>query len=279
MSNIAYADWIAQTLNCPHIAHIADDGIRGENVYNDVKAILERAKVCIAISEEMKEEYKNRYGIDFEVLHNGAAEELFLPPKTHEYSEDTLIVRYMGSIVRGHHFEAVEDVIEAVKMFNQAGNYVRFEIYGGERTKDAILPLVNNDEIRYKGFVSEEEGRELLKTADLLVIPITFSKQQFSFVRLSMPTKFSEYLASGSPTLVYGPSGVAPIEYCKRHSIGLTQTNRSVPELVNFLTKLKGDKASFRNRALQDRAFAKEHLSATVMRNRFHQIIEKGLGE
>ena len=275
--NITYAAWASKKLNCPHIAHIADDGIRNEDMHEEIKNILKEAKMCVAISEEMKQEYQRRYEIECSVLHNGAADTLFLPPKSHKFSDKTIVIRYIGSIIREHHLESIEDIIEAVKAFNQAGNSARLEIYGGEWTRDTILPLVNNKDVTYRGFVSTEEGYELLKTADLLVIPITFSKPQFECVRLSMPTKFSEYLASGSPALVYGPSGVAPVEYCRNNGLGIIQTKRSVEDLVGLLSDTKNNRAAFSEKASNDRIFARENLSAAVMRKKLYKSFEKAL--
>jgi hypothetical protein len=273
---LSFAGWVARELSCPHILHITDDTYNPLSNENS-RQILAEAKVRIAISQEMQMEYQNRYGFDFHVLHNGAADELFLPQPNYIPSEDTLVIRYLGGLDRHMHFNAIEDIAEAVKIFNHSGGSAVFEIYGGEWSKNLALSLLSSNEVVYKGYVGRAEGYELLKTSDLLVIPVSFANSTLSKIRLSFPTKLPEYLASGTLTLVYGPPNVASVRYCIQHKVGLTQTKRSIQDLVKIFTKLKNEPNSFQEKALNDRNFAKKHLSASIIREQFHQILKKAL--
>ena len=219
-----------------------------------------------------------RYGLDFDILHNGAAEELFFKSMT-KHKKDLIIIRYIGSLLNNHHSQAFEDIAEAVKIFNKSNGSACLEIYGGEWNKEFALSMVDDKNIFYKGRVSRSEGYEIMKTADLLVIPVTFSENNCQ-IRLSLPTKLSEYLASGTPTLIYGPKESGPTEYCLENDLGIVQTKRSVSDLVKLLNQISKNKEKFRKKALKDREFARKHLSAKIIRNKFHKLVldavEKG---
>jgi len=52
-----------------------------------------------------------------------------------------------------------------------------------------------------------------LAAADALLLPVNFDADSVRMIRYSMPTKVPAYLLSGTPTLVYGPAGVAQVDY------------------------------------------------------------------
>jgi len=268
---LAYGDWAAREQGCPHIAHMADDPAPRDR--ESIGPLFRAAAERIVISAEMKEVYEKRYGAEFKVLYNGADERIFLSGPEKKKKEGPLIIRYVGALVRRHHAQAMEDVTEAVKEFNDRGGNVRFEIYGGEDTEDAAYALANGRDVLYRGSISRAEGFGLLRTADLLVVPVSFSKARYEGIRLSMPTKLAEYLASGTPTLVYGPPGSSPVEFCERNGLGIVRTQRSVQGIVEILKEASGKTETFRARARRDREFIRKNLSADAVRMRFKKIM------
>lgn len=64
--------------------------------------------------------------------------------------------------------------------------------------------------------------------ADLLVIPLDFDEMSIRFARYSMPGKTSEYMASGTPILVYAPERTALSMYAKREKWGYSVNRRDV---------------------------------------------------
>ena len=74
----------------------------------------DREHVAVRLREEMAREYQQRYGVPFDVLHNGAADELFTDSPAEGQTDDAIVVRYIGSLLRDQHWEAIEDFAEAV---------------------------------------------------------------------------------------------------------------------------------------------------------------------
>jgi hypothetical protein len=274
VETLAYAAWIAEQFDCPLVAHVADDGIgRDERAKASVQALLEAASSCVVISHEMRAEYASRYGVTCEVLHNGAADELFTR-HSRPAADGPFRVRYLGSVIPEHHYHAIEDVGAAVRAAGEAGCAARFELCGGAWTRQHAEHLADGHDVVYRGAVTTSEGVDLLKTADLLVVPVTFDPSAFARVRFSLPTKLAECLASGTPTLVYGPRGCGPVEFCRRHGVGSVIDERSVERLTAFITWLAGEgRSSARRRAERDREFIRSHYTARIARDRFRAIL------
>ena len=272
---LAYASWIARHCGVPIVAHVADDGLETETggARTSVADLLTGADVRVSISEEMRQEYARRYGVDSHVLHNGASEELFAPAAVAETRNDEFVIRYLGSIVPGQHFGAIEDIAAAVRSLAGAGVKVRFEMWGGSWTKQHAETLVDGRAVVYCGGIGQAEGFALLKTADLLVIPVSFDAASFAKNRLSLPTKLAECLASGTPTLVYGPAGAAPVEFCRRHRVGSFIDERSVDSLAAFIRRMAENRADVRAAATPGREFVRQHYTAARARDTFRALV------
>jgi glycosyltransferase involved in cell wall biosynthesis len=272
---LAYASWIARHFNVPLVAHVADDGLETERggATTSIADLLARADVRVCISEEMRQEYAKRYGVDSHVLHNGASEDLFAPAAAAEQRDTEFVIRYLGSIVPSQHFSAIEDIAAAVRSLAGAGLPVRFEIWGGSWTQQHAEKLTDGRAVVYRGVIGQAEGFALLKSADLLTIPISFDAVSFSKNRLSLPTKLAECLASGTPTLVYGPPGAAPVEFCRRHRVGSFIDERSVDRVVACIRQMIDNRSAARVDATPGREFVRQHYSATRARDAFRAIL------
>ena len=272
---LAFATWIARHYGVPLVAHVADDGLEHQRggVSASTQELLKGAAARISISEEMRQEYANRYGVDSHVLHNGAADDLFADPDPVDRRDDAFVVRYLGSIVPGQHFSAIEDIAAAVITLADAGVPVRFEIWGGSWTQQHAETLTDGRAVVYRGAVGKADGFALLKSADLLVIPVSFDEAAFSKNRLSLPTKLAECLASGTPTLVYGPAGAAPVEFCRRHCVGSFIDERSTERLAAHIHRAVDNRAAARSEATSGREFVRQHYTAAHARDAFRAIV------
>jgi glycosyltransferase involved in cell wall biosynthesis len=274
---LAFATWVARRLRVPLVAHVADDGLEAQKggVSASIGDLLAAAAARISISEEMRQEYARRYGVDSRVLHNGAADDLFAQSAPPAHPGGVFVVRYLGSIVPGQHFGAIEDIADAVRSLADAGVPVRFEIWGGSWTQQNAEKLTDGRAVVYCGAIGKADGFALLKSADLLVIPVSFDPASFPKNRLSLPTKLAECLASGTPTLVYGPAGAAPVEFCRRHRVGSFIDERSPEGVSAYIRNMVENRAAARAAAAPDREFVRQHYTAAHARDTFRTIVRE----
>lgn len=100
------------------------------------------------------------------------------------------------------------NLIQAFGMLQN--NDYRLMICGSGSADDAIRMISKEDKrIIFKGNIDRKEVIELQRNADLLVNP---RMPEGRFTRYSFPSKTAEYLASGTPVLLYKLPGI-PDEY------------------------------------------------------------------
>lgn len=103
----------------------------------------------------------------------------------------------------------VMNLVEAVHQMQS--DKVRLVLCGyGESINDIIKLSATDKRIKYIGIISRDDALKYQSKADLLVNPRVPDNN--SFTKYSFPSKNLEYLASGTPTLLYQLEGI-PNEY------------------------------------------------------------------
>jgi glycosyltransferase involved in cell wall biosynthesis len=122
-----------------------------------------------------------------------------------ENVESDKYILYTGTLARRY---GIMNLVEAFHRLTMQD--VKLFICGDGDTKNEIIDFAKKDSrIIYKGLVRREDAMVLQKNALLLVNPRT---PEGEFTKYSFPSKTMEYLASGTPTLLYRLPGI-PNEY------------------------------------------------------------------
>jgi len=238
--------------------------------------LVPRAARCLAIGEAMADEYTQRYGRPFQHFQN-TIDLARWPARASFKARQGSPVRlvYTGSLLPYAGLESLKDCAQAVTDLRREGMAVELHIYAPLRlfaAEAAQLP-------QQAGIVLHDVPQDddtyfaTLAQADVLLLPVNFDPASFHYIRLSMPTKVPSYLASGVPILVYGPAGLAQVDYARKYGWGQVVPRRSPAALKQGLCALLQD-AGLRS-ALSERALAtarRFHDSATV-RNAFQQVL------
>lgn len=152
----------------------------------------------------------------------------------------------------------VMNLVEAVHKMQ--GNNVRLILCGYGESKDEIIKLSETDKrISYIGVIRRDEALKYQSQADLLVNPRVPDNN--SFTKYSFPSKNLEYLASGTPTLLYQLDGIPNeyYDYCyhldKKHT-DVESLKCKIEEIMEIPYKERKQKA------LAARAFVLKNKSA-----------------
>jgi glycosyltransferase involved in cell wall biosynthesis len=158
-------------------------------------------------------------------------------------------------------------LVEAFKML-QNNNY-RLIICGSGPAESAIKEIAKMDNrIIFKGNIDRKEVIFLQRKADLLVNPRT---PEGEYTRYSFPSKTMEYLASGTPTLLYKLSGI-PEEYYN-YCFSLNEDD-GVDILANTINNiLCKDKSNLDEIAYKARQFILNEKSHDVQGKRIVEFI------
>lgn len=270
MHSILFGDWIAQQLQNPHALHIMDEPFHGY-AEKAVCEILGRTCALMTISQTMRTAYLERYGVESEVFHNGA-ESAFFNVQPRWLKDGPIRLRFIGNLLQLQHFNAIEDIAEAVLEFNKLSHRKAIlEIFGNEIPSGCSHKILREGEIIYHGPIPLEDRLSTIAQADILVIPFTFDPSIFESYRLSIPTKLPENLATGIPVLLYGPKGMAATDLCLSEGLGTVISERSVSQVLHFLNDFHEDPVAFREKAKECQAYIDANLSAEAISSRFQQ--------
>lgn len=172
------------------------------------KKALDYSSMRMVISPSMSQEYHRRYKHAFEIFHNGvlvnqSCEKLQSQKDLKSLSE--LKVVFLGSILDTTNLEAIMLFVEEIKNWNQNGETrfsITLDIFSTNISKSYNI---DDSNVIIKPSIPLEEVNSVLLEYDLLLLPISFSKDTLEFVKYSLPTKLADYLKSGVPILYYGP--------------------------------------------------------------------------
>jgi glycosyltransferase involved in cell wall biosynthesis len=181
-----------------------------------------------------------RWGLSFQPFHNPVdfhAWQRFA--RTDWKNKEPFRIRYGGRIGRAIQ-SSVLDVCKVVSELNNEGIPVVFEIYtsspgGLHDVASKHKGVTVNNMIPYADLPAS-----LAKT-DLLLISYDFDQDSGLFAQYSMPTKATEYMASGTPVLVYAPAKFAATQYAQDEGWGYVVSERNQTMLREAIKRLIGD--------------------------------------
>ena len=162
--------------------------------------IVETSSVRFACSHRMQQDYERRFhntwnvlhkGVDLGAMHSGAAAWRFTN------------ILYTGAM-NMFRFDAVLAFAEGLRRYReQSGLDITLTLLGTSPEGDYAPALAPYTFIRMEPWVGNAECRRRMMDADVLYLPLSFEPKLDRIANLAMPTKFSEYLASGRPTIFH----------------------------------------------------------------------------
>jgi glycosyltransferase involved in cell wall biosynthesis len=242
-----------------------------KRIDREFRRLLSKASVLMSISEAMSIEYLNRYGYEFVPFHNPIDMKFWGAVSKKNYSTNTpFIVLYAGRIGTGIQ-DCLLDIAEAIK--GLVSEKVKIEFHIQTVSNDPVLQkLEAYDFARLKAPVPYGELPGVFAKADLLVLPNDFDKKSVSFLKFSIPTKASEYMASGTPILVYSSTATAVIEHAIQHQWAYVVSERSIDKLRTAIYEIYKDENLRYKLAAVAKKFAMEHYDADKVRSEFKNL-------
>ena len=273
---------IHQHTNKPLAIHIMDDwpslmkehGLLGRYWYDKVNRelikLFGRADLLLSISDQMALEYKKRYGHDFVTFHNPININFWKQHRRHNFElSKSPTVLYAGRVGTGID-SSLKTIAEAITETNASlGSSLSFVLQTAEKPSWAD----KYDCVKHKNFVAYEELPKAFASADFLILPYDFSEKSIKFIGHSMPTKAPEYMASGSPIIVFAPEVTALVQYAKKYDCAKVITENKVEVLTEAIKSLMLDqnlRARLSKHAVE--TVDKNH-NAVEVRNRFQSLI------
>ena len=274
-------------LNIPMVFHLMDDWpitithsqksifryYWSHTIDKELRQLFSKAFALMSISEYMSEEYKIRYGLNFIPFHNPIdVRHWTLFEKKNKHS-DTFTILYAGRIGPGIK-HSLSDVACAINNLTNIGLNIEFHIQATNINNLIIEELVKYKFIKIKNPVPYNELPKIFAESDLLLLPNDFDKKSISFLKYSMPTKASEYMASGTPVLVFSSSETALTKHALKYGWGYVVSENSTDKLEAAISKLYKDMDMRIALGYWAKEFALEHYDSEKIREGFKKAVQ-----
>ena len=285
LESINFVNALKDYLQKPVILHMMDDwpsviSSKGplKNYWHNtvdraLRGLLNKCSLLLSISDAMTEEYEERFGLKFTSFHNPINIEDWLPySKKDWHVKGTFKILYTGRIGTANS-ESIKKIAEAIHTLCIEGYKISLDIYSPNINTENANGLKIFKGVTLKNIVPHSKIPSLLPQYDLLVLPLDFDKKSLKFAKLSMPTKASEFMVSGTPILVFAPHQTALAKYADKHKWAYLVTDTHEKVILDAIKDLYNN---YNIRAvLGERAknLAIETEDAQIIRHKFKEAI------
>jgi glycosyltransferase involved in cell wall biosynthesis len=251
--SIKFSIELIDYLQIPSVLHMMDDwpstiSSRGllkkywhRIIDREFRLLLDKTNLHLSISDAMSDEFLMRYGKRFMPFHNSIELERFNVSKKAENSEvNRLRILYVGRIGKANR-SSLLSFAKGISACTFPGFSVEFHIYTKDYNSTDAHKISRLNKVRIFQAVEHNDIPALLVSHDILLLPLDFTDSGLKFSRLSMPTKAIEYMASGTPILVYAPTETAIYRFCDRNECAHCLTSQGHQELSSSLDKIFTD--------------------------------------
>jgi glycosyltransferase involved in cell wall biosynthesis len=288
--DIQFSVDLIDLLKKPSVIHIMDDWpttICNGSIFKkywqkkidrELKSLMNLVDLHLSISDSMSDEYSKRYNKRFLAFHNPIETEKWLPYSKNDFTirKDKVKILYSGRIGMGIK-ESIYEVAAAIDKINRREFNIRLHIQTPTRDEGVLNQLKKFRCIVINPFVSLDQLPEIFSEADLLLLANDFSPQGADYLKLSMPTKASEYMISGTPILAYSPAEAAVSKFFKFHECAYCvhkQDQTEIIKAVKFMLSNENYRKKIGSKAVE---IAKESFSALKVRAEFQRLLIKSV--
>jgi len=170
----------------------------------------------------MAEEYERRYGAAGSLMYPSRAKDCpVFPAKAARQIGD-------GDMVIGYGGNSSPLLVESLRALAAAlpGTRTRLALFGGFDEDAKRQLLAESPAISFHGFVPFDQMiRKLREIADVLFVPMTFGAEQMDNMKISFPSKLTDYTATGLPLLIHAPAYSSAVRWAR--------AERDVAEIVD----------------------------------------------
>lgn len=263
----------------PLVIHYGDDWVRkyqfgilspiGKPMFHkEMVRLAQASAVRLAISDDMSAEFEKRYLGKFHTLHNTVDLSTLehLSRTSWDYTGNFRIM-YAGTLEE-YNMKELIDLCEATK-----GLPVEIHLYGSTRDGVHKQTLESYPQCTHKGLVTHDEILRLYPQYDLMYLPLTFNPKLLDGVRLSMPTKASEYMISKTPVLVYAHPESALTKYALKEDWAYVIKTSQVSALRKAVIELMENEELRRTLGEKAAAVAIRNHSTEANQERFVNLL------
>jgi glycosyltransferase involved in cell wall biosynthesis len=256
----------ARLSRIPYVLIVHDDYAKAMSFITRwlTAAVMRNAAYLYSVSPGMQDALRVQFGVESELQRPATERPRFQSPRA---QNDELSIVFAGSITG-----AVEDSLRMLANVITSG---RLRQKGIERAKLRLYTVFTEQQKRDWGWyhpdivihpwVGQSELAEVLRQADILFLPFSFSPSERHTVVTAFPSKTADYLVSGTPILILGPEYSSLAVYAAQEGFAEILTKPDADLLALAIRRIALD--AHRREELRARA---SHVFAT-----YHDIVQQ----
>ena len=244
-----------------YVLIVHDDYASGMNMIGRrlARAVLRGAAHIYCVSPNMRQSLLSDFGADSQVQWPATQRP---PSESARVARDEFAIVFAGSITA-----AVEDSLRVLGELLTCGKLVAC---GVRNPKLHLYSIVKEEQKRDWGWdhpaievhpwINQSELARILRTADILFLPFSFAPSQRHTVETAFPSKTADYLASGTPILVFGPSYSSLVAYARQERFAAIVCEQDPELLADAIRRIAADaeyRQALSSQALQ--TFSRHH--------------------
>jgi glycosyltransferase involved in cell wall biosynthesis len=253
LAEINFINELHHRFSIPIVLHIMDDHMKSDfnaglfnklftnPIHSAFQQLVNNAYIKIGICEAMAIEYSRRYGGKWEFFHNSVDISKWTNKGIlAEKPQEPFKIFYLGKAI----FNNAPSLLQFAKIIHNLaikGVQVELHLYIVSVKKSIKKKLEKFKNVYCFSPVSHSEVPRLISGFDLLLLPLAFTKAGYRYAKYSMPTKMSEYMISGIPTLVFAPSDCALTKYAKKKNVAFICSENNEKSVVSCLKEIISD--------------------------------------
>jgi glycosyltransferase involved in cell wall biosynthesis len=229
---------------------------------------LAAAPIRLTPSAAMSQEYEDRYGGRFEIMHYAEVVRSYSPPP------QLPMVRFVFTgTLAPNRWSCLRMIGQALDSLAGEGLEAELLVYAfpeeWKQLENRNLPR----SVKLAGTAPPGEVARLQAEANVLVHVESFDASSRAYTRLSLSTKIPQYFMAGRCVLAVGPAEGASIRYVSESGAGVAVTDDSIDALRNALRLLIRDESARRKYGETAYRVAVERNDETRQRHRFRKLL------
>jgi hypothetical protein len=278
---------LISSLKIPYSIWLMDDWITrlkhqdptlGKVINEQIKNLLQHANSRFAISEAMAGVFGSRYGVNFDVFHNGIDTEKDYFNK-YKYQNDIkstskTSIRYSGGLSEDMNLKSLIDVALAINKLPKSLD-IKFEIRCQKHCYKLALETFKNYEFVTISLTNDDIGDyyNWIGAADILLICNNFDDTSKRYIRYSFANKIPEYLMAGKPIIAYGPDGLETMDYLDKIKSINRLRDQCIIELSKKIQYLINSPGLRKKQGALNKVYAENNLNFDKYRERFENSL------
>ena len=232
--------------------------------------LMREAAGIIVPNEFMRDELRQRYGVEATVIHNSCDLSAYeaIPQGARQQNGEIKIV-YTGAIYEAH-YDAFRNLLAALELLGQPE--VKLHIY----TSNPLHVLQEkgiSGAMVYHEHQSVFEMPRIQREADVLFLPLALNSPYPQLIKTSAPGKTGEYLAASRPVLVHAPPDSFVAWYFRKHECGVVIDEDDPSKLARAIEQLITDEALRQRLSARAWERAEADFSVASAQSRFARLL------